>query len=434
MTIAKISFTQHIIHPWSFKTIDGKKIELSRIEKIKSIVMLILGLPLAIVGGPLLFYTYTNICKNRKIKKLERLEGDFSDIGIWYTEIAAKIAGKNLEKIADLLPQHAAKLRALHPLSKQIKSLLDQCKVTKDEPTLRSLLLQLGGSLKKLHDYNSEIENRLNIFIQKPECNTAAREKIDQAQEERESYQEMEREAYSDMATMVDTLPIHPGDMENEIKLLKGIPYGQQIGRFRKILQSQFVVHDVIGDGACGPRSLSNGIWPKLLQWRQKHGDQTSPEEEALAEQLRNEVVDYMIENVNNVKNNKKYNDDGTEALDYRSFCAPDAPGGGDDDPDVLFQRYADNMRRKSVWFGDQEMKAAARKYGAKEGVFVMTFSPDGVEVKNNRLYPREQYCFGNPKGRRIFLFHSGGHYEVMSPRVAYTERLTLKVPAGRQR
>lgn len=431
MALTKISFSNLILHPWSFKTIDGKKITLSRDERIKSIAMLIIGLPLAFVGGPLLFYTYTTICKKRQIRKLEHLDGNFSNVGNWFSEVAARIAGRNIEKIAGLLPKYASDLRALHPLSKKIKSLLEQAKKTKDEPALRELLQELGNSLRKLHAHNSEIENRLNLFRQTSKCNTKAQEKIDPAQQELEDYQRLEADAYTDMAEMVDSLPIHPGDLENELKLLKGIPYGQQIDRFRKILKTQFIIHNVTGDGACGPRSLSNGIWPKLLEWRHQHEDQTHPEEEALALRLRNEVVDYMEENVNNVKNNKKRNADGTEAIDYRNVCC-------DNDVDDLdthfFQTYTKDMRKKSTWFGEQEMKAAGHKYGVKENVNVLIFSPDSVEVKNNRLYPLDEYRSGNPRGRKIFLFHSGGHYEVMSPRVGYTQIAAPKPAAGRER
>lgn len=439
MAIAKITLAQQIFHPWSFKTIDGQKEKLTRIEKIKSIAMLIIGLPLAIVGGPLLFYTYTSICKKRHIKKLEHLDGDFGTVGSWYTEIAAQITDKRIEKAAKYLPKNAKNLRALHPLSKKIKSLLDRCTKQQNESELRALLLELNGALKKLNSHNKLIYDEHYNFMQKTECNTAAREKMEPAGDEIDSYKQLEKEAYKDLARMVDSLPIHPGDLESEIKLLDGIPTDLQYNRFRKVLMTQFTIHDVTGDGACAPRSLSNGIWPKLLQYRQEHNDETDPDEHRLALQLRNEVVDYMEENVNNIKNRKNlrnntpHNDDGTESRDYRYFIIqPNQPTVRD--YDAHFEEYARNMRGEREWFGDPEMKAAAQKYGARDKVHIMTFSPDSIVVKNNRLYPKEEYTFGNRKGRRIFLFHSGAHYEIMSPRVGYTERLTPRTVAGRQR
>lgn len=439
MTIAKLSFSQNILHPWSFKTIDGEKKGLSRIEKIKSIAMLIIGLPLAIVGGPLLFYTYTNVCKKRQIKKLEHLQGDFASIGNWFADMAEQIKDRNIEKAAKYLPKNAKILRTLYPMSKKIKSLLDRCKKSTTESELRCLLLDLGETLKKLNKQNKLIHDEHLNFMRKPECDTAAREKMESAQEELDTYKKLEDKAYKDMARLVDSLPVHPGDLDQEIKLLDGIPTDLQYERFRKVLMTQFVIHNVTGDGACAPRSLSNGIWLKLLKYRLENEDATHPEEHALALQLRNEVVDYMIENVNNfknrknVKNNTPHNDDGTEAHDYRSFSIRE-DDGTIADLDAHFEAYAQNMRQERVWFGDPEMKAAAQKYGVRDGVHIMTFSPGSIEVKNNRLYPLEEYNFGNRKGRRIYLFHSGGHYEIMSPRVGYTERMAPKTTPMRQR
>lgn len=426
MAIAKLSLIEHLKSPFTFKTPEGKTARLIRSERITAIALFILGLSLAIVGGPLIFYTYTGILKNKRYQKLEQEH-----------QIQLRLANMSpLEKAGRLIPELANKCALVKPLGAKVATLLDQCKKAKDEVSQRLQLLELGRALKEFKTINKEIDDRTTRYIGEKQGNVAQVLEICKAKEELKPYEFQVDYAYSDMSALIDKLPLNARNREEEVKLLKNVPAGLQLSRFQKLLESQFIRHSVGGDGACGAHSLALGIWPHLLELRKTNYAEAMREEHRYALHLRNEIVDWMEHNVNNVIHNEKNpqnkirNSDGSEPMDFRAFCI-ELPG-----PEarviqeVTWDEYLAAMRQPYAWFGNSELTAAAGKYH----VCIHTYKADSVDVVNNRLQPIDECMFGKEhKKVPIDVYHNGGHYEIMTP-LALTSRVGLPKPAGAQR
>lgn len=417
MTIQKLSLIEHLKNPFTFKTPAGTTERLIRSQRITAVALFILGLSLAIVGGPLIFYAYTASMKSRRFKQIEKeLE----------QERKLPLFEQLIKKVVPRIPDFADKFRAVNPLSEQVKTLLDQCKKAKNEDEQRIFLLQLGGVLDKLKKTNNDIHNRLQRFLEKKEGDSAAQGQVCKALDELKRYEWQVDYAFNDLSALIQAFPINAQNLDQEVKLLNVMPVQSQHSRLQRLLRTQFEIHPIGGNGACGAHSLANGIWPHLLELRKTDREQAMREEARLALQLRHEVIDWIEENVKNVIHNEanpknlKKNSDGSEPFDFRIWCMERPGPEGRLPEEISFEDYIKEMRQPYTWFGQGEVTAAAQKYRKR----IETYAPGCVEVANNRLKLKENVVLGAEFATKpICLYQSGGHYEIMTPKVPHSIR-----------
>lgn len=188
-------------------------------------------------------------------------------------------------------------------------------------------------------------------------------------------------------------LSIKPDDLRKELNKLGKAPrnqrrMGNDIMRFHQLLQTQFNVKNVAGDGRCGLRAIVRGIHPKRFE-------QPNPElERQLADELRREMVKLMAE----------------QREDFEEFCKSD-PLQRDKDL-ASFDEYLEKIGRSTTFIDEQELQALSRVILRPIWVYNM----GAVHVIDNQIVPNENYRYGDEDflAEPLCLIRSGVHFDLL--------------------
>lgn len=440
MSNTKLSqIVDQIQHPFTIHTKDGKNIRVptSQIEKIKAVALLILGALLGVLPGLYLFYTYTEQLRNRHLRQLRLTyheEPKPTPVELPKPPERPKEPESSIPPPPPPLPPPPPKpietatmrrqelgcfipaLADVDPMSEKLSMWLDMCRKASTEVEQRSHIKQTGSSGKALLRQIKDSSTEINKLLKEPGITGDMREKMILVKEELSPLEATVKAVFATLASLINKLPIKTSSLQEEIELLTLVDSTQlQRDKFREIIDKQFKRHSILGDGACGARSLANGLWPEVLLNYKERGEKVDEAEGDVAIELRNKVANFMVENVNNVRAKKLTNANGTEAVDYSKFCAGmPAPEGAGEKRDITFEEYITSIREPRAYFGNQEMSAAAEYY--KRRIEVYTAGSVGVD-SHNKLVPREDYIFGRDYLDQppICLYHTGNHYEIMT-------------------
>lgn len=393
---------EYLANPFTYRAPDGTLKKLTLTEKIKAIAVLILFGPL----GPLLFYLYTDRLKKAHIQVLSG-----SRIP------AEKSALERRQSLGQWIPAIDRLCKEIDPLYTRLEGLLKTLTAS-DETAKRAGIEEAVPLLKQLTSNLQTIEGCVKNFLEKTV--TCGYSEVRKAQEELKPLAEKIGEIPYLLQRLLESLPIHADQLDKELNLLDMLPQKHRNSRLSSLLKTDFEIHPIDGDGACGARSLAVGILdPWILEMRKTDLEGAKQREIAFTTKLRKEVADYMEENVKNLDEGKKNNSNGSEPFDYRSFCvgkpAPEGVGEKEGE-EIKFDEYIKRIRDPKGWFGEQEMAAAARLYRT----CIHIYTAGSVTVINGHLQPKKFWIqgeeFTNTKGP-VSLFHSGNHYQIMTRR-----------------
>ncbi len=306
-----------------------------------------------------------------------------------------------LHAAVEALPPSKDLLEEVKLLSDKVKTLLNQCKSESDEAKKRQELLQIGAQLRELKIQAKDMSDQMARFLERahdPKLYLAPLfiQRVNTTFEELNPLQDFVKGVPAQLQALVEALPL-TNNMQEEIALINYLPSHMQRSRFEALLATQYVRYQIHGDGACGARSLTNGVWPEILELRKTDPIEAKQKEDEYSLKLRREVADYML----------------AHRADFEPFCdrlpGPDGAGGSEE---IRFEDYIKGIREPHAWFGQQELRAAAEVYKKR----IHTFFLGSVQVVNNKLQPRDELIYGAEfTNAPIPIYHMGGHYEVMT-------------------
>lgn len=420
MEIPKITFWQHIRHPFTI----AATTTLSTKERITAAALFCLGTLLALIGGPLLFYSYTYSLKAKRIRMLNSHDSaplqaiQFNALQILKpkvfvpqpdqsikagptplpkpvikpsspqpTQVDLPKADSILKLPAQapiLVPQRAPVFPCpidfgalkLLPLQKAQGQTLENLYKTSQE-TLQSYAKGTPVSYQELAKIKKAIDaleialNELTVhWLQTKEADPDPKNR-DQAQKALESESGLSSQLRRFIASSkrdiirFTQIPINTKDLAHEVEQMKKLPRELQDYRLESILASQYRVCKIQSDGNCGPRALAQGLG---------RGDEHT---------IRKEVTDYQLKNLDNPEQPWRY---------YYSGSA---------------ENSISDMQKSGRYFTDMELSAFSEIH--KRPVNVLSIQ--SIEVKNNRLRPANGYAWGEQyKGTPIWLYHRPQH------------------------